>query len=27
LGTSEARPTLKQESLKDHEALNHKVRR
>ena len=27
LGTSEARRTLKQESLKDHEALNYKVRR
>ena len=27
LGTSGARPMLKQESLKDHEALNHKVRR
>jgi predicted RNA-binding protein YlxR (DUF448 family) len=27
LATSGARPALKQESLKDHEALNHKVRR
>ena len=27
LGTSGARRMLKQESLKDHEALNHKVRR
>ena len=27
LGTSGARPMLKQESLKDHDALNHKVRR